>query len=65
MISSPEVGRTFSAAGMRSMVAGVLLPKVGFTCMGRAQFIVVPEVKRKKSCPHRSKTYPQGLGMFI
>ena len=36
------------------MVPGVLLPKVGFTCIGSAQFIVVPEVWRKKSCPHFS-----------
>jgi hypothetical protein len=34
---------------MRSGVEGVLLPKVGFTETGRPQFMLVPEVWRKKS----------------
>ncbi len=62
--SRPEVGRTFWPSGTRSGVEGVLLPKVGFTETGSTQFMLVPEVWRKKSWPHLSKTTPHGFGML-
>ena len=44
-------------------VGGVLLPKEGLTDTGSIQFMLVPEVWRKKSCPQASKVTPHGFGM--
>jgi hypothetical protein len=61
-ISSPEVGRT-RPSGTRLGGGGRLAAVGGFTETGSIQFMLVPEVWRKKSWPQASKTAPQGFGM--